>query len=175
MAVKVPTLWNNMYIGNMSEPQAELIMQTRACEVIPNLKKMLFNFPLELIQQSYEEGISIRNILKRDNIDYTQGHTEKIRSLATLDRHLQISEVLARLEDVAAKTQDPNEQALLDLVREGYEEKRKSPENDLSGLNSFVDSTAALNLAKRIDLAIDDGEIVAMVFDVTEMEINGNY
>lgn len=72
MAVKVPTLWNNMYIGNMSEPQAELIMQTRACEVIPNLKKMLFNFPLELIQQSYEEGISIRNILKRDNIDYTQ-------------------------------------------------------------------------------------------------------
>ncbi len=94
-----------------------------------------------------------------DNIDYTQGHTEKIRSLATLDRHLQISEVLARLEDVAAKTQDPNEQALLDLVREGYEEKRKSPENDLSGLNSFVDSTAALNLAKRIDLAIDDGEI----------------
>lgn len=94
-----------------------------------------------------------------DNIDYTQGHTEKIRSLTTLDRHLQISEVLARLEDVAAKTQDPNEQALLDLVREGYEEKRKSPENDLSGLNSFVDSTAALNLAKRIDLAIDDGEI----------------
>lgn len=76
MAVKVPTMWNNMYIGNMSEPQAELLMQTREQKVIPNLKKMLFNFPLEIIQQSYEEGISIREILKRDNIDYTQYITE---------------------------------------------------------------------------------------------------
>lgn len=76
MAVKTPVMWNNMYLGNMSEPQAQLIMQTRASEVIPNLKKMIFNFPLELIQQSYEEGISIRDILKRDNIDANQYITE---------------------------------------------------------------------------------------------------
>lgn len=71
MAVKVPTLWNNMYIGNMSEQQAQLIMQTRSEKVIPNLKNMLFNFPLELIQRSIEEGESIRNIVKRENIDIT--------------------------------------------------------------------------------------------------------
>lgn len=71
MAVKVPTMWNNMYIGNMSEQQAELIMQTRMEKVIPNLKGMLFNFPLELIQRSIEEGESIRNIVKRENIDIT--------------------------------------------------------------------------------------------------------
>ena len=94
-----------------------------------------------------------------DNVDYTRGRDVKIRSLATLDRHLEISEVLARLEDVAAKTKDPDEQALLDLVREGYRSKRKHPENDLSGLDSFVDSMAGVNLAERIDLAIDDGEI----------------
>lgn len=69
MAVKVPTMWNNMYIGNMSEQQAELIMQTRMEKVIPNLKGMLFNFSLDLIQQSIEEQCSIREIVKRDNIN----------------------------------------------------------------------------------------------------------
>lgn len=69
MAVKVPTMWNNMYLGNMSEQQAELIMQTRMEKVIPNLKGMLFNFSLDLIQQSIEEQCSIREIVKRDNIN----------------------------------------------------------------------------------------------------------
>lgn len=72
MAVKVPTLWNNKYIGQMSEQQAQLIMQTREESIIPNLKNMLYDFPPELALQSLEEGISIREIIKRDNIDYTQ-------------------------------------------------------------------------------------------------------
>lgn len=71
MAVKVPTMWNNMYLGGMSEQQAQLIMKTRSEKVIPNLKNMLFNFPLDLIQRSIEEGESIRNIVKRENIDIT--------------------------------------------------------------------------------------------------------
>ena len=82
MAVKVPTLWNNMYIGNMSEPQAELIMQTRKEKVIPNLKNTLFNFPLELIQKSLDEGISIRDIVKRDNLDYSN-YTTQLRDYQT--------------------------------------------------------------------------------------------
>ena len=72
MGVRVPVMWNDMYLGGMSEPQAELIMQTRGSKSIPNLKNMLFNFPIELIEQSIEEKQSIRNIIKRDNIDYTQ-------------------------------------------------------------------------------------------------------
>ena len=72
MGVRVPVMWNDMYLGGMSEPQAELIMQTRDSKSIPNLKNMLFNFPIELIEQSIEEKQSIRNIIKRDNIDYTQ-------------------------------------------------------------------------------------------------------
>ena len=47
MAVKVPVMWNNMYLGDMSEPRAELIMQTRESKVIPNLKNMLFDFPID--------------------------------------------------------------------------------------------------------------------------------
>lgn len=83
MAVRVPTLWNNMYIGNMSEKQAELIMSTREQEVIPNLKNMLFDFPLELIQQSIDEKDSIRNIIRRDNIDY-KPYVAELRDYQTL-------------------------------------------------------------------------------------------
>lgn len=72
MAVKVPTLWNGKYLSTMTEQQASLIMQTRSMEVIPNLKNMLFNFPPELLLQSINEQISIREIVKRDNIDYTK-------------------------------------------------------------------------------------------------------
>lgn len=72
MAVKVPTIWNDMYIGTMSEPQAELIMDVRNQTSIPNLSKMLFDFPPELVKQSIDEGISIRKIVNRDKIDYSK-------------------------------------------------------------------------------------------------------
>lgn len=83
MAVKVPVMWNNMYLGDMSEPQAELIMKTRQEQCIPNLKNMLFNFPLDLIQQSIDEQQSIRNIIKRDNIDYQQ-YVAQLRDYQTV-------------------------------------------------------------------------------------------
>lgn len=83
MAVKVPVMWNNMYLGDMSEPQAELIMQTREHKVIPNLKNMLFDFPIDLIQQSIDEQQSIRNIIKRDKIDYTQ-YVAQLRDYQTV-------------------------------------------------------------------------------------------
>ena len=83
MAVKVPVMWNNMYLGDMSEPQAELIMQTREYKVIPNLKNMLFDFPIDLIQQSIDEQQSIRNIIKRDKIDYTQ-YVAQLRDYQTV-------------------------------------------------------------------------------------------
>lgn len=83
MAVKVPVMWNNMYLGDMSEPQAELIMQTRESKVMPNLKNMLFDFPIDLIQQSIDEQQSIRNIIKRDKIDYTQ-YVAQLRDYQTV-------------------------------------------------------------------------------------------
>lgn len=83
MAVKVPAMWNNMYIGKMSEKQAELIVNTREQECIPNLKNMLFDFPLELIQRSIDEQESIRSIIRRENIDYTQ-YTAQLRDYQTL-------------------------------------------------------------------------------------------
>lgn len=73
MAVKVPVEYYGMYMGsNMAENQANLILQTRQSNQIANLKNMLFDFPIELVQQSIDEFESIRNIIKRDNIDYKQ-------------------------------------------------------------------------------------------------------
>ena len=76
MSVTTPTMWNEKYIGSMSEIQAETIMKTREERVIPNLKNMLFNFPDELILRSLDEGISIRDIVKNEQIDYSQYRAE---------------------------------------------------------------------------------------------------
>ena len=72
MSVKVPPIYQGMYLGSMSPSEANLIMQTRTSKVIPNLKHMLFNFPLELIQRSINECKSIRRIILEENIEYKQ-------------------------------------------------------------------------------------------------------
>jgi hypothetical protein len=76
MSVKVPVMWNEMYISNMNESQANLLMSIRNAKVIPNLKHMLLDFPVELIQRSIDEGRSIREIVKSENIDYTKYYAE---------------------------------------------------------------------------------------------------
>lgn len=84
MSEKVPVMWNNMYMGrNISEQQAELIMQTRGCEAIPNLKKMLYDIPLELIARSVDEQDSVRNILKREGKDINE-YISELRDYQTV-------------------------------------------------------------------------------------------
>ena len=72
MAVRNPVMLNNMYLGNMSENQANLILQTRKSEEIQDLKHMLFKFPYELVLRSMEEQRSIRKIIKESGMDYSQ-------------------------------------------------------------------------------------------------------
>ena len=72
MAVTTPRLYQGKYIGSLPIQQAELILATRKSESIPNLKKMIFNFPYELVLRSLKETKSIRQIVREENIDYTQ-------------------------------------------------------------------------------------------------------
>ena len=72
MAVKVPKIYKGKYIGDIPLAQSELILSTREQKCIPNLKGMVFNFPNELVLRSLQETRSIRNIIKEENIDYTQ-------------------------------------------------------------------------------------------------------
>lgn len=69
MAITTPTLWNGMYMGDMSEQQANLVLETMKYDVIPNLKKVLYDFPPLLVKQSLEECLSIREIIKREGKD----------------------------------------------------------------------------------------------------------
>lgn len=72
MAVSVPVMYKGMYLGDMTEQQAEMILQVRNMKVVPAFKHMIFDFPLDLVMRSLEEGRSIREIIKEENIDYTQ-------------------------------------------------------------------------------------------------------
>lgn len=66
MAVTYPNKRGNMYIGNMLPEQIDCILSIREQKVIPSLKRMIFNFPPELVLESLERGISIRDILGND-------------------------------------------------------------------------------------------------------------
>lgn len=97
MAVKVPVMYKDMYLGNMEETQAEYIMQIRNTPVIPNLKHMIFNFPKDMVAQSIEEGLSIRQIIKRDNIDYSQfvGELRDYQTVGTAFMYMSPRSVIA--------------------------------------------------------------------------------
>lgn len=65
MAVTTPILYNGMYCGNMNEQQISMILNTRTQEEIPNLRRMLFNFPPELILKSRELEVSPRKLVEQ--------------------------------------------------------------------------------------------------------------
>lgn len=72
MAVKVPVMYQGMYLGNMEPSLANMILKTRGMEVVPNLKQAAFNFPPEMLLRSLNEQRSIREILVEEKVDYTK-------------------------------------------------------------------------------------------------------
>lgn len=72
MAVKVPKMYKDRYLGEMPLDQAELVLSTRESGCIPNLKHMIFDFPYELVLRSLNECKSIRKIIAEENIDYSK-------------------------------------------------------------------------------------------------------
>ena len=83
MAVKVPVVYKDMYLGDMDPTRADLIMNTRSSEEIPNLTNMIFNFPYELVLRSLNEHRSIRSIIKEESIDASQ-YLGKMRKYQTV-------------------------------------------------------------------------------------------
>lgn len=72
MAVKIPTIYKGMYLGNKTPQLAEAILRTREKKVVPELKNYAFDFPTELILRSLEEDRSIREIIREEGLDYTK-------------------------------------------------------------------------------------------------------
>lgn len=90
MAVKVPVVYNEMYLGEMEPSRADLIMNTRNSEIIPNLTNMIFNFPYELVLRSLNEHRSIREIIKEDGLDPSDyiGSMRKYQTVGTAFMYL---------------------------------------------------------------------------------------
>lgn len=70
MAVRTPTMYKNMYLGDMEPERADLIMEARKLEVVPNLRNMVFDFPAEIVLRSIEEQKSIRRMEDIDHMKY---------------------------------------------------------------------------------------------------------
>lgn len=90
MGVSNPEMYKSMYLGNMGLEQADIVLQTRLSEEIPNLKNMIFEFPYELVLRSIQEQRSIREIVKEENIDYTPyiGNLRKYQTVGTAFMYL---------------------------------------------------------------------------------------
>lgn len=85
MSVKNPVIYKDMYLGQMSPNQAEIILSIRQSEELPNLKNMIFDFPPTMVLRSLQEGKSLRTILKEENIDPKPyiGELRKYQTLGT--------------------------------------------------------------------------------------------
>ena len=72
MAVKYPQMIDGRYIGGLSSwEQCQMILNTRGLDIVPNLKQMVCDFPVELVQEAIDRKISIRSILKERGEDVT--------------------------------------------------------------------------------------------------------
>lgn len=96
MAVKVPKMYKDMYIGDMTEDQANLIMSTRDAKSIPNLKNSIWNFPKEMVLRSLTEGRSIREIIHEEGIDHHQyqGQLRDYQTIGTAFMYLSPRSIL---------------------------------------------------------------------------------
>lgn len=83
MATKVPVLVDGMYIGGISEKQADVIMELRRSSIVPVLKNTIFQFPPELVIRSIEEQKGIRKIAAEESIDVLQ-YVGELRDYQTI-------------------------------------------------------------------------------------------
>ena len=123
MSVSAPTLYREMYLGNMDIEQANLILQTRQLDVIPNLKHMIFNFPKELILRSLDEDKSIRQIIKEEDLDYTK-YIGELRDYQTVGTAFMYLSPRSMIGDGVGLGKTAEIAALLNFLRSKNEMRR---------------------------------------------------
>lgn len=69
MAITNPITYNNMYCSHMDEKRINTLLYIREQDEIPNLKRMLFDFPPEVIKESIEKFISPRKLIESKGED----------------------------------------------------------------------------------------------------------
>lgn len=72
MSVKTPAVYNEGYMGKLTVAQCDKILSIKQKEETPELKNTIFVFPYDLIIESLEREVSIRDIVKEKGIDWKQ-------------------------------------------------------------------------------------------------------
>lgn len=123
MAVRNPVIKNGIYYGNIPDHVAEAILAVREQKVIPGLKNYIFDFPPELVMRSVDECRSIRDIIKSENIDYTQyiGELTDYQTVGTAFLYLSTRSILG---DSVGLGKTAEIAALLNFLKDRGELKR---------------------------------------------------
>ena len=69
----------------MDEQQIQLLLSTRQQEEIPNLRKMVFNFPPDIIQEAIDKFISPRQVVldRGEKLEDYLGELRKYQTVGT--------------------------------------------------------------------------------------------
>ena len=123
MGITTPVMYKNMYMGEMSEQQAEMVLKIRNSSNIEGLTNWLFDFPNELIYKSMDEHKSIRQILKDENIDY-KPYITKLRTYQTVGTAFMYMSPRSILGDGVGLGKTAEVSALLNYLKSRNELKR---------------------------------------------------
>lgn len=116
-------MYKGIYLGRMTEYNAEAILRTRDLKVVPNLKNLIFNFDIDLVKRSLDEGRSIREILKEESYLFTN-YAKQLK--------IQIGNGL----DVATIIEHGKYKSYLDLIKKNLEGGRSI--DDIINDNSII-------------------------------------
>lgn len=83
MSTRYPRMIDGHYVSNLPVDRINYIDSIRNSNEIGNLRRMIFNFPKELVMRSIDEGVSIREICKTEDLDWKQ-HLGMLRPYQTL-------------------------------------------------------------------------------------------
>lgn len=68
MAVKYAIEYNGCYVGSMTRTEIDAITNIRMCECISNLKKMIYDFPDDIVEKSVKDKKSIKEMVKSGEV-----------------------------------------------------------------------------------------------------------
>lgn len=159
MSVDRPLVYKDGYVGRLDISQCEKIMSIKQKEHTPELDNSIFLFPYELIIRSLEENKSVRQIIKEENIDYTQ-YIGKLRPYQTVGTEFLLNSYRAMIGDSVGLGKTAEIAATLNILKQT---------GQMTRFIIAVDTTALMQT--QIDLIKFTGfRILALPSDSTKLK-----